>query len=324
MDTSYLLYKCGPILMSGVVLFFISNLKDESLKTLALGIGIITIIYFLRGLATYGLETTQLWGRTRVHLGFYHPIQTASVVAYLAAFSILCNQTIFRNYKLLSILATSATVTISMILLLLVQSRNTFLFFITFGIAYLTFRFIIKSPSFRFLSYLSIVILINLFFVITLFLSFSYGIDTNMNDISSGRLNMFQNEISSFANGPLQNILFGDSAGDKGRTAGFSSSHSVMISILLNYGTMALILFWGLNLSIAHNLSKTASPLPLAALISTNIFFVSDTQGLTTSNLAIFLLFAFSFRAAVNQARKPIPLLDKRSTRVATQTPRQL
>ncbi|MBE3117167.1 MAG: hypothetical protein IMZ50_00240 [Candidatus Atribacteria bacterium] len=87
---------------------------------------------------------------------------------------------------------------------------------------------------------------------------------------------------------------------------GFASSESVYFSLYVNYGLVTLVSFFVFLLALAKRLSQAHAPLAYGCLCAVTIFFAIDAQGVTPSNLAIFMVLAYVLREALRKSARLI------------------
>jgi hypothetical protein len=124
-----------------------------------------------------------------------------------------------------------------------------------------------------------------------------------MDELASGRLGFFQTVLIANLDLSSGQGLF--EAGNARLAAladyaGFAATDSVFLSFLINYGIFPFLAFVGMLLLLGDRLSKNArEAAPFGALCGLVLFFNLDAQGVTTSNLAIFIVFAYVVRTGI-------------------------
>ena len=85
----------------------------------------------------------------------------------------------------------------------------------------------------------------------------------------------------------------------------FASAESVYMSVYLNFGLLTLASLFVFLLVLGWRLSRTQRPLAYGCLCAVIIFIAIDAQGITPSNLAIFLLLVYAVRNALSRSTIP-------------------
>lgn len=297
---------CGPVFITGSSLLILSSLDRREFLFFTLGVALSAGTYLFLGLRDYGLEPNSMYGRPRVAMGFYHPVQTSSAIVatgvgfLIATWNMPKVKSIYRLFGSIIILA------VSFWLLDLADSRN-----MTMACVLSTVSFLIVRN--RRLSKLSGALFVSAITFAPLFLA-TYSIFANAtsnsfllaNRLSSERVSRFRSFISNFFDNPIHNALLGPSSKYAGFAIsdgkGFASIDSVYLSFLGNFGVIAALLLQVLMLLIGIELLRKYKPLSFGFWCGIGVYFLVDAQGLTPSNLIIFTAFAFLVNTLSNAA----------------------
>lgn len=294
----------GPFAVGGVALICLNALKSEEIVSWMAGVGLVTTIFLFIGLNRYGLETTTYYGNPRSHMGFGHPVQTASVILMAGLFSIQCIRFFLRRIRWVLYPTLIAVIIVILQLLIAASSRNTVLTaFLIIGLS--IYAQVVKRVAIRFALILLFLLAPLIVYAIAIFGDIQSEFWNLLDNFSSGRLNIFRELMNSLSDVSPFHALFGPPLGST--NGGFASIESVYLSIFMNFGFMSLAGFFIFLLVLARRLSVSRQPLAYGCLCAVMIFFSIDAQGTTPSNLAIFLLLTYSLRSA-------LPFLTAQST----------
>jgi hypothetical protein len=300
-DRDFLVATFGPFFIAGLSLLCLCALRSGEFSIWVLGTGFAAFVFLSLGLSVYGLETASYYGSERASFGFIHPTQSSAVVLMAGIFIALCIDKIWRAHRrmrrfLLGICVVSIT-----FLVILAYSRNMILLFvlISFGSG---FYILVRHVNLRLLMASFFLILPVIFFGIAV-----YGDSNNffwilLDEFSSKRFSAYQDLKTSMSRETIVSILFGPSVYSQGigETRGFASSESAYFSIYVNFGIVTLINFFMLLFIVAKRLSQRVRPLAYGSLCALSIFYTIDAQGVTSSNLAIFLVLTYVLRSALS------------------------
>lgn len=295
-DLAFFISVYGPFAAGGIAIVCISALKREEITSWLFGVGLVATVFLIVGLSLYGLQPSVYYGRSRAHIGFVHPTQTASVILMAGAFAFYCACWLLQRWRWMLWPAIVGIVVCLLRLLIVADSRNTMLMFILIA-SCTTFAKVVKRPNIRF--GMVLIVLSTL-----LFLGF-FAIFGNMHNefwifvdsFSSGRLFIFHELIDKILNTFPLLAIFGLPLGSA--SGGFASAESVYMSIFIDFGFFTFAGFIILIYVLAKRLSKANRPLAYGCLCAVIIYFAIDSQGVTPSNLAIFLALTYSVRNSV-------------------------
>lgn len=301
-NTTFIVSAVLPLTLSLMTLLGMTLLEERLLKTWVLGVTAPACLFLVLGIVTSHLEASTYFGRPRLLLGFVHPVSTASAILAVMIFTALAAEMRWDKFtRRQRRLGLSIYGLVSLVLLLVAQSRNLLLSILVglgcFGIAY-------RCRSGVRFGWFSLLLLLPLsLYAFILLGSPDDPVWAFVNQLSSGRLGFFQAVLTSNFDLSSGQGLF--EAGNArlaalAEYAGFAATDSVFLSFLINYGVFSFLAFVGMLLWIGHRLSYTAqNAVPFGALCGVVLFFNLDAQGVTTSNLAVFIVFAYAVRAGI-------------------------
>jgi hypothetical protein len=299
-DRDFLVATFGPFFVAGLSLLFLCALRSGEFSIWVLGAGFVAFVFLSLGLSVYGLETTRFYGSERASFGFIHPTQSSSVVLMAGVFMALCISKIWREHRrmrrfLLGICVVSIT-----FFLILAYSRNMILLLVLISLSS-GFYILVRDVNLRFLMASFFLILPFIFYGIAVYGDSHNFFWTLLDEFSSKRLSAYKDLKTSMSEETIVSILFGPSVYSQGieGTRGFASSESVYFSIYVNFGIVTLINFFMLLFIVAKRLSQRVTPLAYGSLCALSVFYAIDAQGVTSSNLMIFVLLAYILRSAM-------------------------
>jgi len=296
----FIVGSVGPYMVAGLSLICLCVLNTDEFKSWFSGIGLMAIAFFCVGLWEYGLETTKYYGISRAHLGFIHPTQSASVVFLSSLFVMTLIEKAFR-YRIWAKQILLACITVGTAFLLFkVASRNALLLLllIIFSSAY--YR-LFRQSGFRFLG---VIMISSIMLAVYGFAMWGDSGSTSwaaMDVFSSGRLSTFRLLGNNIGQENLISLFFGPTVFSQefNLSTGFASGESVYTSLLNNYGLITLFSFLGFLLFVGRRLSKSNHALAFGIWCAIVVFMGIDAQGITPSNLGVFLLMAYGLRCAM-------------------------
>jgi len=299
----------GPYMIGGVSLLCLAALREGAFQRWSEGVGFVALAFVLAGLARYGLEATSYYGRPRVHLGFSHPIQSSSALLVAAFYLARVTGKLPDRLGWLRRAARVAILVGSSILLVLVQSRNAFLLFCVIFLA-AGYARVFRAPRAR----LALVVAILALF--PAIMTFAYQVSREdplwilLDFASSYRLTFYANTLADFLRGDWATMLFGPASIVRTRSEGaqgFAVADSVYLSILLNYGVVTLLSFYAFWLAVARRVARAPGTLAFGLLCGVSTYYLLDAQGVTPSNLLVFVLLARTARTAIAARAVPPP-----------------
>lgn len=294
----------GPFVIAGLSLLCLCALKPTDFAAWVFGVGLAAVGFLGMGLSRYGLEMGTYFGRPRAHFGFIHPAQSASVVIIAGLFVGQAADRMFRRRLWARRAALGIICITALWLLYRAASLNTFvaLLVILVGAGYAV---VVRRRSFRYGAVIGLLVI-----VCTMYVASAWGDKRDAlwgiaDELSSGRMGGYR-ELTGFLNEetPLS-ILVGPSEYSRHRQggfAGFAAIDSVYLSIYLNYGVVTLASLFAFLFALGTKLSGRRAPLAYGCLCAIIIFFAIDAQGVTPSNLAIFMVLAYAVRNASHLA----------------------
>ncbi len=292
-----------PLIVSLVFVLGTVLLDDENFQNWALGMTAAAAALLMYGMVTSHFESTSYYGRPRILLGFGHPIVTASVILAALGFVILRESTLYRQRPAgINRLIFGGYGSAALLLLLFAQSRNLLISLcVGFLCIWLGLRVRAKTRALIFTTIL--------FLPIGLYLFVLTGSPLNplwalLNDLSSQRLASLQTALALEIDlGDPQRLFEPSSARLTALSdyVGFAATDSVFQSFFFNYGLASLVCFLALLLALGWKLSAHKKDIYAFGAFCGMIFFFSlDTQGITTSNLVLFVIFSYAIRTAVS------------------------
>jgi hypothetical protein len=299
--SDYLVATFGPFAIGGMSLVCLSVLKADDFRAWTLGIGLVAIVFFGLGVARYGFEMPTFYGTPRAHFGFTHPTQSSSAVIVAGLFLVQWVSRIFRRRLWAKSLSVGMLIIVITFLLYLAMSRNTLLallvILLTTGYAAL-----VRRPAFRYGLFLIVLLMVCLVYNVSFLGNSQDVLWIIINEVSSGRLVAYRDLMAGLDQETAFSALIGPSVylrNSAGGFTGFAATDSVYLSMYLNYGLVTLASFILLLLTLGRRLSHRRAPLAYGCLCALTIFYALDAQGITASNLAVFLLLAYAVRNAM-------------------------
>ena len=307
----FLIATVGPFAIGGLSLICLSTLKADDFRSWTLGIGLVAIVFLGIGLARYGFEMPTFYGRPRAHFGFIHPTQSSSAVVVAGLFLVQWTDNTFRRQMWVKRLSIGILLIVIAFLLFLAMSRNTLLalFVVLISTGYAA---LIHRPAFRYGAFLVVLLMVSLIYGISFFGDSQDVLWIIVNEFSSGRLLGYLDLSVGLDQETVLSALIGPSVylrQSYGGFTGFAAIDSVYLSMYLNYGLLTLASFFALILTLGWRLSHRRTPLAYGCLCAIIIFYALDAQGITASNLAVFLLLAYVVRNAMASSlntQKPV------------------
>lgn len=301
-NSVFLVTAVMPLVISLFFLLGVTLLEDFIFKNWVIGLTGAALLFLLIGIGTSHFEPTTYYGRPRILMGFVHPIHTASVILAAAGFVILTgNDWVRRKSLLMRWFLLGLFGSTVLVLMLLAQSRNVLLS-LCLGLccAWIGSRFGTRVRFFLFVIILVLPVGIYLFVLTGSPLNPIWAV---LNDLSSQRLALLQTVLASSIDLGDARLLFEPSSARLTALSdyvGFSATDSVFQTFFFNYGLISLIGFMSLLLALGWNLAlRPKNIYPYGAMCGIVLFFSLDAQGITTSNLILFVVFSYAVRTAV-------------------------
>ena len=303
----FIVATLAPFVISGLSLLCLCALKPDDFSAWVSGIGLVAVVFLGAGLSRYGLEMLTYYGRPRVHLGFIHPTQTAAVVLVACIFMVQWVGRIFHRWQWGRMWMWGMIIVGMGILLYLVLSRNTLLalMLIFLGAVYAG---LIRNPAPRIMAIFLVLLLPWIGYLIAVSGNVIDPLWVALDDFSSLRFSTYYELVGNLNQETLLSSLVGPTvyaSQKESAFVGFASIDSVYISLYLNYGLVTLISFLMFLFALGWRLSRVRAPLAYGYLCAVIIFFAIDAQGVTPSNLAIFLLLVYAVRNALTHSITP-------------------
>lgn len=303
---SYIVSVVAPLVLSVLVLAAIVLMEEETLREWTLGVCFAALAFLIVGLCRYGFSESSFWGRPRAMMGFTHPLITASaVLSAMLFFGLYGRERLARRLRIPARFLPPALGLVTFFLLLISQSRNLLLSTLVALCLYLMARR--TAALTRFGVFLMLLIGPMVFYAYVLFSPPNDPLWAWLNAQSSYRLAFYQKLM-------LDLIQSGGSAiaPDASRLSeiseqlGFAATDSVFLSYLVNYGIGSLCLLLLLFGAIGWQLARfRQNALAFGIFGGLMVFYNLDAQGLTASNLIIFILFTYTVRCALRSAARP-------------------
>ncbi len=311
-NISFLIATVGPFIVGGLSLLCLCALRSKEFIAWVSGVGMMAAVFLGVGLSQYGLATTLYYGRARAYYGFIHPTQSAAVVLMTGIFVVLWIGQRFRKRTRMRRLLWLVTGVCAALLLFLASSRSTFLviLLLVLGAGY---SVVARRAILKFLPAVILLLVPFVLFGIAVLGDTQGGLWNVLNQFSSSRFYAYNNLLSKMDQETLLSTLIGPSVySQMSSTArGFASSESAYFSLYVNYGLVTLVSFFAFLLALSKRLSQARASLAYGCLCGVTIFFAIDSQCVTPSNLAVFLLLAYCVRCALSSS---IPGKPPRST----------
>lgn len=301
-NSLFLISAVLPVTFSAVTLVGIILLDEETLKSWVLGVTAATTAFLILGMITTHFAFSTYWGRPRMVLGFIIPVYTASAILGAMIFLFLqigprVRQ--MRRYGRIAVIGVYLGV--SLTLLQLAQDRNQL---VMLCIALICTGFMRKvSGKTRFAVFATLLLVPVALYVFVIFGSDSDPLWAAIDVLSSKRLSFFQQILITSLDLSDPRILF--EAGESRQAAfsalvGFAATDSVYLTFLINYGLFALLTLLGFLIFLGKRLaSDPRDSAALGVLCGLVVLYCFDGIGVTTSNLVLFILLAYSVRTAV-------------------------
>jgi len=289
----------GSFLAGGMAIILLSALNEKEFWTWTTGVGLVAICFLILGLNEYGLEQTTYYGAPRSHMGFLHPTQTASVIIMAGLFVIRFIRWYLRTIPWLLWLTLIGTVAGMFFLLVLARSRNSALAaFLVIGGAICAK--VIKKP----IPLLGIILVLLSATIVGYAISATGDMQGRLwleaDSMSSGRITSYRELLESLSGvSPYRALVGSPVPGERG---GFAYIDSAYISVFMNFGFLSLVNLFIFLCVLGWRLSKMRQPLAYGCLCAVIVFFAIDAQGITPSNLAVFLLLVYAVRTVISHS----------------------
>ena len=301
-NSLFLVSAVFPLTLSLITMVGIILLDEETLTQWVVGITAVTTLFLVLGMVTTHFEPTNYYGRPRVPLGFIHPIYTASVIigAMMLTYLTLGGR-VQRMKRGRRTLIFGGGVAVSLLLLLAAQDRNQLLMVCIILFCLWLLPKIGRPGRFAIFALLLLVpVLLYLFVILG---SAENPVWAALDTFSSGRLGFFQAVLTANLDLSDPRTLVEPSVtrlSAFSELVSFAATDSVYLSFLINYGLLSVVGLVGFLLFLGHRLSAyTGTAGALSVLCGLVLFYGLDAPGLTTSNLILFILLAYTVRAAV-------------------------
>lgn len=298
-NVNFLVGTIGPFLAGGLALVCLSALKPDEFASWVAGVGLVATVFLMLGLRQYGLETSGFYGRPRSHMGFIHPTQTATAIFVAGLFSLQVARRFLRRSRLLRRLMLAGIAISAGTLLLAADSRSTMLVSLLVALC-AGFAQVVKRPAIR-LALVSLLLIMPIIgYAVAMWGDTQSDLWIALESFSSERLITYRESASRLAEASLLTALIGPPLQSAG--GGFASAESAYMSVFLDFGFLTLISLFVFLLVLGWQLSRAHASLAYGCLCAVTIFFAIDAQGVTPSNLAVFLLLAYAVRCALSSS----------------------
>jgi len=308
-NLKFFLLICVPQIANLFIILAISRLSEKQFWSFVMGIVFVCVVLTSFGLFRAGFEATIYHAdyriRTRILLGFLHPIPAASsIVAILVVVPKIAKNyqhaISLRNKKILYYIFCGLMIAA----LYCVNSRNVMMSLCGGVIVYFIRKK--KSKGLSSITTICIAFAIASIYSAVFFLTYeelSYLLSW---DIGSGlyRLFDFKRNLTAIMNRPFWDILlpsdvFFNTASHGDTPIRFNFTDSVYLSYLGGFGLLATAMLLLCLLYLFNRLNRTpATGWGLGALVACLIFYCFDAQGITMGNLIYFSMLSFAFRTA--------------------------
>jgi hypothetical protein len=310
-DREYIISTILPLLVSLTTLTGIVFLEQRHLRQWAIGIGFTALCFLVAGIITAGLDSTTYYTRPRVLMGFNHPTTTASAIIASGIF-VLSRFTSrpFNNWSILRKAIAVVLFALFILLLFIAQNRNTlFCLFIGIGSILIAKKF---NWEVRLGLYLLILFIPFLIYGFALIGDPDDPVWSAVNIFFSNRLHFYKLGIEAYLGQswiylltiPIEYLSqqFSGSVGYRG----FAATDSVYLSLAFNFGTLTLFSFLFTLLIIGQRLIKShRSAWSYAVLCAVVSYFSMVPEGITASNLVVFVGFAYVVHHSINLSFEP-------------------
>lgn len=283
-----------PLAVAGLTIHCISYWRTGVLKAFLMGGGFFLAFLLVARIAIYGLETNSFYGRPRLHLGFDHPLMTASAILMISIATVISinnSRAAWFRY-LFSALAIIATIYV----LRAVDSRNSTLF----GLALVLFSLlpsILPGVVIKLILVGMLPILFVLVSVLSVYAASGAEMIGNFQSIAE-RFSAWGVAINNLSQGEFSSI----------HPSANRETFAIFDSLYTTYGFrfgllgMVLLCVW-LQIICTNQIRRRPTTamdmLGFSGGSAAAIFFFGDTQGITAANLAVFMTLATSYRRAV-------------------------
>jgi hypothetical protein len=283
------------LFLSAVTLVGVSCWPTGALKSFWTGCGLILTMFVLARLFTFGVEFGTFYGRPRLHLGFDHPLMTASAILTISIAMIIS----INNSRALwfKYFFNTLTIVATIYVLRAVDSRNSTLF----GLALVLFSLLLSVLP-GFVIKLILVGMLPVLFLLVSVLSVYAGsgakIIGNFQSIAE-RFSAWGVAISDLTQGGLSSVH------PSANRDTFAIFDSLYTTFGFRFGLLGMVLLciW-LQIICTKQIRRRPTTaidmLGFSGASAAAIFFFGDTQGITAANLAVFMTLATSYRRAVN------------------------
>ena len=303
----YIVSVVAPLVLSVLVLVAIVLLEERALREWALGVCFAALAFLIVGLLRFGFSESSFFGRPRAMMGFTHPLITASAaLSAMLFFGLYGRERLSRRWRVPARILPPVYALVTFFLLQISQSRNMLLSTLVALCLYLLARH--TSALTRIAVFVPLLIGPMLFYAFVLYSPPTDPLWEWLNAQSSHRLGYYQKllrdlvEMGGSAIAPDANRL--DAISEQ---LGFAAADSVFLSYLVNYGIGSLCLLVLLFGVIGWQLARSRqNALAFGIFGGLMVFYNLDAQGLTASNLIVFILFAYTVRCALRYAVRPV------------------
>ena len=315
MNQSQIAFGLMPLAVSFLSAWMIMVAPAKFWRQVMIGIGLLALGLIVLRISKYGFEVSRYYTRPRAHLGFNHPLVTSAAILSC----LWCTYLIpgWKSSRPIHAVFLACPLIVAAAGLIYADSRNSLLFLTSWGFGAL---FWMIAKSFGPLLWRVIVLCFWLSVPLSLLLlAWTWQRETSgdfaaVDAITSGRLSAAGQIIDLFTDQSF--TLIGSSwleLNPKGIN-GFAVADSVFLSYWGHFGfisTLFLLAFWlwlGLRLWSASFYSSI-DYIGAGAWFGLTGYFLFDGQGLTVSNLALFIPLAWLLRICIirpaNQNMEP-------------------
>jgi len=190
----------------------------------------------------------------------------------------------------------------AVVLLYLAASKNTLvaLLVILVGAGY---ALVVRRRSFRYGAVIGLLVIVCTMYVASAWWDKRDALWGIADEWSSGRMGGYRDLAGVLKQETASSILLGPSEysrHNEGGFVGFAAIDSVYLTVYLNFGLVTLVSLFVFLIALSGRLSGRGVPLAYGCLCGMISFFAIDAQGVTPSNLAIFMVLAYAVHSALH------------------------
>lgn len=299
------LFGLLPMITSFVFIWMVALGPENFWKHVLVGIGFIACGLVALRLARNGLEFSTYYLRPRAHLGFYHPTLTGAVI--LAIFWGIVAIVASWKSKMRQVVVLLPSLVMTVLGVLYADSRNSLLFLVLWliGVSLYFTRNVLGRFCVRFATFiLWLFVPISVALVQWAWTFKSESQFAMLSKLTSGRLYTSGKFVEGLASSGFSLLGSGWAYTHPHGIRGFALVDSTFLSYWGHFGFLAfacfLLLWLWLGMRIFSGLQSTPmNVIGAGAWFGLTGYYLFDSQGLTVSNPALFLPFAWLVRVAL-------------------------